>query len=292
MIQRSVDKMRCLIENVASFLENFLIFLPTLLFLALFLFVWFFGRKKAAAHLEEIDEIIREVMAPYATSIDGPINLKPDVYEFRCKPKNPHIGVLTINVTTLNQTMFPNPYLNRLFKSNEKLFIGLKFRTEGRDINPVYRFHLIPYRKKMEIRKNFDTYVALDDIQTASKTVDNHFMVKSGSELELEHIASDEKLMKLIENNEKGIESIHIQKAKEKTDPHFQATFKFRPNELYKIEDYLNIFFRIAQLHIDNHDSIKKMITQRKTRNVVKKTKSAKSRGKKKDNKKIKKKKN
>ena len=264
-------------ETVASFLETFLIFLPTLVFLVLFVVVWFFGRKKAADHLEKIDSVIRETMAPHASSIDGPINLKPDVYEFRCKPKNPHIGVLTINVSTLNQTMFPNPYLNRLFKSKEKLFIGLKFRTEGRDINPVYRFHLIPYRKKMDIRSNFDTYVALDDIQTASKHVDSHFMVKSGSELELAHIASDKKLMKLIEENEEYIESIHIQKAKEKTDPHYQATFKFRPDEYEKIGDFLEIFFTIARLHIENHDSIKKMISQRKTRSVVKKTKSAKS---------------
>lgn len=253
-------------------------FSPLIAFFLLLIGYQYFGGKKSRSHLELVNATVRESMKNHADRIEGPLKLKQDNYEFRVAPSSKRIGVLTLNYNMVNRTLFTNVIVNKLFKEKERFFIGCKFRMDGRDVDPGYQLHLVPYKRKMLIRRRFDDYVAMDDIPTTNKKLESNFMVKAGSELEVEHFITHEALQNLLVKYEENIENIALQSAKEDIDPHLQATFVLKPDQLSELGRFVEIFFLIAHLHLDNREKVLKSLAKRKDRSITQRNVSARKR--------------
>jgi hypothetical protein len=250
-------------------------FSPIIVFMGLLIGYQYFGGKKAKAHLSLVDSTIRQVLKNHVDKIEGPLKLKNDVYEFRCVPKSKKIGILTLNYSMVNRTLFTSVIFNKLLKEKEKLFIGCKFRVDGRDVDPGYKFHAVPYHRKNTIRRRFDEYVVMDDIPTSNPKVEKNFMIKSGSAIEVEHFVTNETFQSLLVETYQNVEVISLTNAKEDTDPHLQATFTHKPNDLKKLSKFIELFFLITSLHLSNQANVLKNLQKRKDRGITSRTKSA-----------------
>ena len=61
------------------------------------------------------------------------------------------------------------------------------------------------------------------------------------------------------------MEHLGIQKAKEDTDPHISLTYEFNSEKNIPISDFIKLFFIIVNLHLQNHDDVKKLIKKHVT---------------------------
>ena len=235
------------------------------------------SKRKNKTHMILIEELLREGLKDSANKIQGPTKVKADSHEFRCAAKNPHIGVMTINYDAIND-VFPMNFLNKAFKTKEKLFIGLKFKTNGRTINPGYRFDVIPYNQKSLIRENFKEYVKYDDIATSNLKLDKNFMVKSISEVYVEHFTQNDEFQNQVILLQEYYKHLKISPGKEKTDPHMQLVMNFKKADVGYIIEGVEHFMNAAELHINNRDLVEKKILSKISRGTIKKTKSAKIR--------------
>lgn len=234
---------------------------PIILFFALFIIVYFRGKKVNATLIEKLERDISGALEQRGITHEM-TKIPPTEYEFRCNVRGKAISVLTLNLKLVDRASIVSWLINLIFKDKEKLFIGAKFGGDVGDEDPVYRFDLVPYSNKNYIQRRFDYYVELDDIPTLDKEVDKTFMIKSQSASYVRHLVENEELVELIKKYAENIDSMGMQSSKEKTDPHFSVTFTFNGKEKAPIIDFLRIFFLITNLHRTNHASIKKLVAK------------------------------
>ncbi len=266
-----------------TFLTILVAMLPFLFFVAFLVVNLYVGKKYTSKRRELVIEHMDKILPHYSKEYNA-VDLKPEVIEFRCVPSRKGIGVQTLNYTMINQTFGTNVLLNKLIKGKEKLFIGVKFREGNMNIDPAYRFYFVPYRNKGLIRRNFDTYVQMDDVPTERPDVDKLYMIKANRPIEIKHFVTNKDFLAKAKSLEPYLDLLSIQPAKEKTDPHLQMTFSFKQDELDMLPKFLDFFFLVAKLHHENNDTIKKLSSSKKVRQVSSKTKSAKRKGKSKKN--------
>ena len=261
-------------ENMVAWEEILLYGFMGVLF-TIILISMFYGSKKTKKRLEVITAQLEKSMSEYAQFVEGPLKLQSENYEFRCKPKDPNIGVLTVNYQLISEG-FPNNLINLFSKPKEKFFIGAKFRTGGRDINPVYTFDLIPYREKNLIRKNFEEFITMEDIPTTNSYIDQNFMIKSKNERMVEHFVRNHEFQEFTQDYHENIKFLNLKPSKEKQTPHMQLTSLILRTETAKITKIVKYFFLIAGLHIQNNEKVQKLLTKQKSKSILKRTKSAK----------------
>ncbi len=255
--------------------------LPFLFFVVFLVGNLFLGRKYTAKRRALVVETVEKALGPYSKEITT-VDLKPEVIEFRCVPNRKQIGVQTLNYTMINQTFATNVLLNKLIKGKEKLFIGVKFREAGIDIDPAYKFYFVPYRNKGLIRKNFEVYVQMDDVPTDNPSVDRLYMIKANLPMEIRHFATHAEFLGKAKSLEPYLDLLSIQPAKEATDPHLQMTFTLPTDKIDLVPKFLDFFFLVARLHVENNETVKKLTSSKKVKQFSSKTKSAKKRSKKK----------
>ncbi len=248
-------------------------------FFALLFFNWYYGKKLGTKNSDQIDEMVETALEEHTNKITV-VPLKNEVREYRCSPKDKRVGVMTVNYTTISRSMATNVLINKVIKGSEKLFIGVKFRDNDKiDVDPAYKFYVVPYRNKSLINKNFEKYVALDDIPSTSPKADSLFMLKSQSSVEVNHFLGDETFVNTLIKMEPYLEVLMLQPAREDTEPHMQMSFKFKEADRPKVKSFVSFFFLTMSLHLQNNDKVKKMVSSQKYKSMAstkRKTKSAK----------------
>lgn len=248
-----------------SFWTDFLISLsPFFIFTGVWAIVYVRGNKVNKKLLDKIETQIYESLAPFTNEINK-VKIRSDEYEYRSKSKNKNIKILTLHLKLVSRSFIIQWIINLFFKEKDRLFIGTKFGSSQGEENPVYRLDIVPYRKKSFISQRFDLFVAMDDIPTLSKSVDKKFMVKSESVAYVEHYVDNPEFIKLVSGMEEVIEHLTLHKSKEDTDPHFSTTYEFYGlSDDYDIQDMIKLFALSTQMHLANHDTVKKKLAKGK----------------------------
>ena len=226
------------------------------------LVIYIRGKSANTELLDTIEDQIQEALKPHASEVNR-VQIRPDEYEYRCSPTGKNIRILTLHLKLVTRSFIIQWIINLFYKERERLFVGLKFGGHQGEEDPAYRFDLVPYRKKTFISQRFDTFIEMDDIQTLDKSVDNRFMIKSESQAYVDQFVDNHEFVKLISDMENIIEHLTIHKSKEETDPHLSITYEFFGlKHDHSISDMIKLFFLTAQLHISNHDRVKKKVAQ------------------------------
>lgn len=254
--------------------------LPFLFFVVFLIGNLFLGRKYTTKRKAMVVETVEKALGPYSKEITT-VDLKPEIIEFRCVPNRRQIGVQTVNYTMINQTFATNILLNKIVRGKEKVFIGVKFREGDLDIDPAYKFYFVPYRNKGLIRRNFEAYVQMEDVPTDDPAVDRLFMIKANLPMEIRHFVTNTEFLGKAKSVEPYLDLLSIQPAKEKTDPHLQMTFTFPPEKIDLVPKFMDFFFLVARLHAENNETVKKLTSSKKVKQISSKTKSAKKKSKK-----------
>jgi len=199
---------------------------------------------------------------PYSKEVNK-VKIRPDEYEFRCKSTNKNIRVLTVHLRLANRSFIIQWLINLLFKEKERLFIGIKFGNAHALEDPSYRFDMVPYRKKSFIRQRWEVFREIDDIPTVDKAVDNLYMIKADSLAYVEHFVEHEEFVSLSRSLEPYLEHFVLQKSTEDTEPNYANTYEFHGiKDTYDLDEMLKLFFLGAQLHLSNHENVKKKVAQ------------------------------
>ncbi|MHA2030865.1 MAG: hypothetical protein ACW99Q_15910 [Candidatus Kariarchaeaceae archaeon] len=244
--------------------EFFISLSPFFIFTGVWAIVYFRGNKINKKLLDDIETVIYQSLTPHTTEVNK-VKIKSDEYEYRCKSKNKDIRILTLHLKLISRSFIIQWIINLFYKERDRLFIGTKFGGPQGEEDPGYRFDIVPYRKRTFISQRFDTFVAMDDIPTMDKKVDQRFMIKSESVAYVEHYVDNPEFVKLVDSMENIIEHITLHKSKEDTDPHFSITYEFYGiTQDYNITDMINLFILSSQLHATNHENIKKKIAKGK----------------------------
>lgn len=208
-----------------------------------------------------LEENIQNNLKEYTSEVKK-VQIKPDEYEYRCKSTIKGVKILTVHLKMVNRSFIIQWLVNFLVKEKERIFMGIKFGSSTIEDEPVYKFDLVPYRKKMFIRQRFETFVLMDDINTTSKEVDQKYMIKSESQAYVSHIVDNPEFAQLCLQLEPYLEHLGIHKSNEDTDPHISTTYEFPGFSEIPLEGFFSLLYLVANQHIQNHGAVKKLIAK------------------------------
>jgi len=238
---------------------------PLLLFIIAMIIIYITGTKKNKNLLTKIEKEI-EIGLDEHTNIIKKVQIRQDEFEFRCEPKNKNIKILTFHLKMANRSFIIQKILNLIFKEKERVFMGVRLKgKDNRDDNPQYKLDIVPYLKKSFIKQRYETFVKYDDIIVGNSKIDEHFMIKSENKIYVAHFTDNVEMFRLLNKLKSYIEHLGLQKAKEDTDPHISLTFEFNSDKSIPIMDFVKLFFIVVNLHLQNHDEVKKLIKKHLT---------------------------
>ena len=233
---------------------------PLLLFIVAMIIVYITGTKKNKSLLQKLENEIENSLNEH-TELIKKVQIRQDEFEFRCEPKNKDIKILTFHLKMANRSFIVQKILNLIFKEKERVFMGAKLKTkENKDDNPQYKFDIVPYLKKSFIRQRYESFVNFDDIIVGNPKIDKNFMIKSEKRSYVSHFIENVEIMRLLDKLKIYMEHLGIQKAKDDTDPHISLTFEFNSEKEIPIPNFIRFFFLVVNLHLQNHDNVKKLI--------------------------------
>ena len=236
-----------------------------LLFIIAMIIIYITGTKKNKNLLERIENEIENSLDEY-TEIIKKVQIRQDEYEFRCEPKNKDIKILTFHLKMANRSFIVQKILNLIFKEKERVFMGVRLKSkENKDDNPQYKFDIVPYLKKSFIKQRYESFVKFDDIMVGNPKIDENFMIKSENKSYVAHFINNVEIFRLLNKLKPHMEHLGIQKAKENTDPHISLTYEFNSEKDLPIADFIKLFFLVVNLHLQNHDDVKKLIKKHVT---------------------------
>jgi len=238
---------------------------PLILFITAMIIIYIIGTKKNKALLEIMESEIEKSLDEHSDIIKK-VQIRQDEFEFRCEPKNKDIRILTFHLKMANRSFIIQKILNLIFKEKERVFMGVRLRSkDNKDDNPQYKFDIVPYLKKSFIKQRYETFVKYDDIIVGNSKIDEHFMIKSENKIYVAHFTDNVEMFRLLNKLKSYIEHLGLQKAKEDTDPHISLTFEFNSDKSIPIMDFVKLFFIVVNLHLQNHDEVKKLIKKHLT---------------------------
>ncbi len=232
---------------------------PLILFIIAMIVIYITGSRKNERLLKEIENEIFLGLDEYTTEIKK-IKIRQDEYEYRCTSKVKEMKILTIQLKMANRTFIIQKILNLLFKEKERIFIGTKlWDNNKKEDNPTYKFDIVPYKMKSFIKRRYEEFVKYDDIKTINKKIDNLFMIKSEKNTYVNHFTTNPEFIRLLFLLVDNLEHIGLQKSKDDTDPHISITYEFEEDKLSLNKKFIEMFFLVANLHLQNHNRIKKL---------------------------------
>ena len=238
---------------------------PLLLFIIAMIIIYITGTKKNKILLKRIENEIENSLDEH-TEVIKKVQIRQDEFEFRCEPKNKDIKILTFHLKMANRSFIIQKILNLIFKEKERVFMGVKLKSrENKDDNPQYKFDVVPYLKKSFIKQRYESFVKFDDILVGRPKIDEHFMIKSENKSYVSHLVDNVEIFRLLNKLENHMEHLGIQKAKEDTDPHISLTYEFNSDKDIPIPDFIKLFFLVVNLHLQNHENVKKLIKKHVT---------------------------
>ena len=233
---------------------------PLLLFIIAMIIIYITGTKKNKNLLEQIQNEIENSLDEH-TEIIKKVQIRQDEFEFRCEPKNKDVKILTYHLKMANRSFIVQKILNLIFKEKERVFMGVKLKSrDNKDDNPQYKFDIVPYLKKSFIKQRYESFVKFDDILVGSPKIDEHFMIKSENKSYVAHFIENVEILRLLHKLKNHMEHLGIQKAKDDTDPHISLTYEFNSEKDLPIADFVKLFFLVVNLHLQNHNDVKKLI--------------------------------
>lgn len=196
--------------------------LPILVFVALYLGFYIWGRRKNKKKKEAYIDDIVNAMDPYIENYtrkdptDRQVELRTQLgEEYIVKSASAWILLLP-------RTSFPTMLVDGLFFRNKDSFgLAANFAEKPRVI-----FEVIPYRSKSAIRKDFDYLVAIDDIDTTDSEINSTYLIKSNKPKTINQLIRSKTFIKTMRDFPKIIQWISI-----RTDePHFEMKFELTGN--------------------------------------------------------------
>ena len=238
---------------------------PLLLFILAMIIIYITGTRKNKKLLLDIEKEIENSLDEHSEVIKK-VQIRQDEYEFRCEPKNKDIRILTFHLKMANRSFIIQKILNLIFKEKERVFMGVRLKSKDKvDDNPQYKFDVVPYVKKSFIKQRYESFVKYDDINVGNPKIDENFMIKSENKSYVAHFIDNVEIFRLLNKLKPFMEHLGIQKAKDDTDPHISLTYEFNSEKNIPISDFIKLFFIIVNLHLQNHDDVKKLIKKHVT---------------------------
>ncbi len=190
---------------------------PLLIFLALYIGFFIWGRYKNKKVKEELYDDALTALDPY---LDTHLRKDPNdrQIEIRCKLKEDFLVTsASFWIILLARNSFPTMLVDKLFFRNKDSF-GLAANFPH---TPRVVFEVIPYKFKSAIRRDFDYLIEIDDINTKSKWINDHYLIKSNRPRVINQLLKSKMFFKMLKDYHNVIQWISV-----RTDePHFE--FKF-----------------------------------------------------------------
>ena len=220
--------------------------LPILIFVALYLGFYIWGRRKNKKKKEGYIDDIVTAMDPYIENYtrkdpnDRQIELRMQLNEdYLVKSASSWILLLP-------RTSFPTMLVDGLFFRNKDSFgLAANFADKPRVI-----FEVIPYRSRSAIRKDFDYLVVIDDIDTPNSEVNSTYLIKSNKPKVINQLIRSKTFIKTMNDYPKVIQWISI-----RTDePHFEMKFELtgNPADLLALTKFTMILLKFFGKVIEN----------------------------------------
>ncbi len=238
---------------------------PLLLFILAMIVIYITGNRKNKNLLFKLEKEIESSLDEH-TNIIKKVQIRQDEFEFRCEPKNKNIKILTFHLKMANRSFIIQKILNLIFKEKERVFMGVRLTSkDNREDNPQYKLDIVPYLKKSFIKQRYENFVRYDDIVVGNPIIDENFMIKSENKSYVSHFTNNVEMFRLLNKLKNYIEHLGLQKVKEDTDPHISLTYEFDSDKIIPIDDFVKLFFIVINLHLQNHENVKKLIKKHLT---------------------------
>ncbi len=224
--------------------------LPILVFVALYLGFYIWGKRKNKKKKEGYIEDIVTAMDPYIENYtrkdpsDRQVELRTQLSEDYL------VKSASAWVLLLPRTSFPTMLVDGLFFRNKDSFgLAANFPEKPRVI-----FEVIPYRSRSAIRKDFDYLVAIDDIDTPDSEVNSTYLIKSNKPKIINQLIRSKTFIKTMNDYPKIIQWISI-----RTDePHFEMKFELtgKQADLLSLTKFTMILLKFFGKVIENTKSL------------------------------------
>ncbi|MBA7517511.1 hypothetical protein ES705_09565 [subsurface metagenome] len=245
--------------------------LPILVFVALYLGFYIWGRRKNKKKKEVYVNDIITAMDPYIENYtrkdptDRQIELRTQLSEDYI------VKSASAWILLLPRTSFPTMLVDGLFFRNKDSFgLAANFSEKPRVI-----FEVIPYRSKSAIRKDFDYLVAIDDIDTTEQEINSTYLIKSNKPKVINQLIRSKTFIKTMKDYPKIIQWISI-----RTDePHFEMKFELtgNPADLLALTKFTMILLKFFGKVVENTKSLPiPVILKKETKKLSDKEKAKK----------------
>jgi len=202
---------------LADILQMLAMFIPVLIFVALYIGFWIWGRFANRKKKEEYFDDVLTAIDPYIMNYSRKDPNDRQV-EIRCQ-MNEDFTVTSASawLIMLPRTSFPTMLVDGLFFRNKDSF-GLAANFPEK---PRVLFEVIPYRMKSAIRKDFDYLVEIDDLSTPNAEVNENFLIKSNRGKAINQLLRSNTFLKALGEFPKQLQWISVRV----DEPHFELKF-------------------------------------------------------------------
>ncbi len=168
--------------------------------------------------------------------------------ELKCEPKLTGVRALSVFITLKSRTAFHSVLIGKLMHDTDKIILALKFGRNNQLVEPDHKLYLVPYRNKFIIRRRFDEFVKIDDFQTKSKWINEHYMVKTTNFAQTRGLLNQKQLHALLKKTEKHLSYILLSPPESPTEPHLQMEFDYSDDQ-EMLKACFDLFFMITEYY-------------------------------------------
>lgn len=199
-------------------LEMLTALFPLLIFIALYIATWIWGKQRNKKLKERYYEDVVNALDPY---IDNYKRVDPNDrnIEFRMAIKDEfYVRNASAWLILLPRTSFPTMLVEGLFfHSKDSFGVAANFRNKPRVL-----FEVIPYKNKTAIKRDFEYLVELDDIATKDEEINSKYLIKSNKPTVLGQLIRSNTFINTLKEYHGVIHWISIRTE----EPHFELKFE------------------------------------------------------------------
>ncbi len=245
-------------EEIKLLIEIFGFYIILILIGIGYIVTYLFGSRKMPIIRDKILNALKPTLKGRVSKLKI-IEHSEDSIELKCEPKKQGILAFSIFIMLWNRKMFHSWLISKLMKEKDSLVFAAKFGVPGNVMPPDHELYIVPYRNKFVIKKKFEEFVKIDDIQTKSKFFNEHYMIKSTDLAKTRGLLNDKKFHEMMKNLEPYITYIFIAPPETSKDPHIQYEFDFVEDPLI-LKQLTDVFFYIVDYYtaLRGYKAIKK----------------------------------
>ena len=211
-------KTSLVIAMASMILEMITALFPLLIFIALYIGVWIWGRYRNKLLKDRYFDDVINALDPYIENYKR-VDPNDRNTEIRMLMKDEFlVRNASAWLILLPRTSFPTMLVEWLFfHSKDSFGIAANFPEKPRIL-----FEVIPYRIKSAIKKDFEYLVELDDITTKYEQINEKYLIKSNKPTVLGQLVRSNMFLDTLREYSKTLQWISV-----RTDePHFEVKFE------------------------------------------------------------------